>query len=56
MDLLLALAVAVAGQVESFGRQGLEPGQVRNPVRSLQAPSPPGRSCSCAADSRRAHC
>ncbi|MGI5286237.1 sensor histidine kinase [Nonomuraea polychroma] len=32
MDLLLALAVAVAGQVESFGRQGLEPGQIRHPV------------------------
>ncbi|GAA3077013.1 sensor histidine kinase [Streptosporangium carneum] len=32
MDMLLALAVVVAGQVESFGRQGLDPGQVRHPV------------------------
>ncbi|GAA5042775.1 histidine kinase [Thermocatellispora tengchongensis] len=32
MDVLLALAVAVAGQVESFGRQGPEPGQIHHPV------------------------
>ncbi|MET8004814.1 sensor histidine kinase [Nonomuraea glycinis] len=32
LDLLLALAVMVAGQVESFGRQGIEPGQIRHPV------------------------
>ncbi len=32
LDLLLALAVMVAGQVESFGRQGFEPGQIRHPV------------------------
>ncbi|MDA0646422.1 sensor histidine kinase [Nonomuraea ferruginea] len=32
MDTLLALAVVVAGQVESFGRQGFEPGQISRPV------------------------
>ncbi|MEV4835315.1 histidine kinase [Nonomuraea sp. NPDC049486] len=32
MDTLLALAVVVAGQVESFGRQGIEPGQISRPV------------------------
>ncbi|MDA0632155.1 histidine kinase [Nonomuraea sp. MCN248] len=32
LDVLLALAVVVAGQVESFGRQGFEPGQISRPV------------------------
>ncbi|GGS93008.1 two-component sensor histidine kinase [Planobispora rosea] len=32
LDLLLSLAVAIAGLVESFGRQGPEPGQVQHPV------------------------
>jgi signal transduction histidine kinase len=32
LDVLLSLAVTVAGQVESFGRQGTAPGQIAHPV------------------------
>ncbi|MGJ6967296.1 sensor histidine kinase [Streptosporangium sp. G11] len=32
LDVLLSLAVGVTGLVESFGRQGFEPGQIADPV------------------------